>query len=142
MRNLDFATTPQVELAIHIEAADAAGAVFFSRGYSSGRYSGKTVMDTLSPGELINRTAHDAMARLLDQAAVDLSAALKAIPTKASAQPAPAVSEAPAPVAVAPAAMPEASPEEKLRRLKSMYEQGLISKETYEAKQREVLSSF
>lgn len=140
MRNLDFATTPQVNISVQVNLHDQTGNVFFSKTYSSGTFSGKTVMDTLKPGELINKTTHEALSLLYNQAAGDIDQTLRARKTTA-----PPVQTEPVPAAKPADALPEnknSSNAERLQELKRLYEQGLISKEAYDKKQQEILDSL
>jgi hypothetical protein len=130
MRNLDFATTPQVNLNIQVTLYDAQGTLFFTKTYGTGTYNGESVLDTLKPAELINRTTHEAAAHLYAQAAADIEAQLRSRP--AAPSPAP-------PQAVAPAA---GSAADRLQDLKRLFDDGLITKEAYEKKQQEILNAL
>ena len=143
MRNLDFATTPQVNLTIQVSTFDSAGKLVLSPTYDSGWYSGKTVVDTLNPGELIGKATHEAMSMLMAKAAADIERTLPTLrPVPPPAAPAfqPAAAPAPAPVPAAP--LSSAPADERLRKLKKLYDDGLISKDAYEAKQQEILNEY
>ena len=141
MRNLDFATTPQVNLTIQVNTFDSAGKLALAQTYGSGWHNGKSVADTLKPGELISKTAHDAMGMLMGKAAADIERTLPSLrATPPPAAPAFQPAAAPAPVAATPTS--SAPADERLRKLKKLYDDGLISKEAYEAKQQEILNEY
>ena len=137
MRNLDFATTPQVQLSVQVSARDAAGQTLLDRTYSSrGWFSGRTVMDTMKPGELINRIVHEEMTGHMAEAAADVRLALESRPVAA----APAPAAAPAERAAKPGAPDSLA--SRLQRLKDLRDKQLISQETYERKSQEILDDL
>ena len=140
LRNLDFATTPQVNLTIQVNTFDPAGKLVLNQTYNSGWYSGKTVLDTLAPDELICKAAHEAMGMLLGKAAADIERTLPSL--RAAPPPAlqPAAAPTPAPAAAAPSS--SASADERLRKLKKLHDDGLITDEAYQKKQQEILNDF
>lgn len=142
MRNLDFATTPQVDIDIQVNAYDPAGELFFSKTYGTGWFSGKTVLDTLRPGELINRVAHEALSKLVGEAVTDVASAVRSRSWSAPAAPAVAPARPSASAPARPAAAPSGAPEERLKKLRQLYDDGLITKDVYEQKQSEVLESY
>ena len=98
------------------------------------------VADTLKPGELISKTTHEAMGMLLGKAAADIERTLPSL--RAAPQPAiqPEAAPAPAPAAAAPSS--SASADERLRKLKKLHDDGLITDEAYQKKQQEILNEY
>jgi hypothetical protein len=126
---------------MQVVASDKSGNIFFTKTYGTGTFSGKTVLDTMKPGELINRIAHEAVSQLLEQAAGELEATLKArTQTTVQSQSSPVAG----PTGGVSAAKPDGGGtiEERLKKLKALHDQGLISKEAYDKKQQEILSSY
>ena len=131
IRNLTMAITPQVRLSLEVSLMDSSRNSYFQQVYDSGVVSDTTTLDTLRPGETINKHTHRIVADLMGKAAADIARTVSA-----RSAPHPAVTPP-----VAPAAAP-GNATERLKRLKDLYEQGLISKEAYEAKQKEIIDSY
>lgn len=144
MRNLDFATTPQINLTIQVNVSDPTGTLYFAKTYGSGNYSGDTVFDTLKPAELINKVTHEAFAAFYAQAAFDVEAAISKRhppPPLSPAKPLPGARVSSA--TNQPATLPTPKTHsDRLKELKQLFDQGLISEEVYSNKQREILNSL
>jgi hypothetical protein len=136
LRNLDFATTPQVHVTIQVNAYDQTRNIIFNKSYDSGMYSGRTALDTWRPAETMNQLAHEATAKLLDNAILDLQGVVRNRVSPVGMQPAAPEIRTDKPAAGAQSAS------ERLKQLKKLYEDGLISKEAYEKKQQEILNSY
>jgi hypothetical protein len=142
IRNLTMAITPQVRLSIQVQVTDENRALLLSQVYDSGTVNDETVLDTLHPNETINRHTHRVLGSLLARAAADIRATLmdrKPPPVSATA--------APTPPPPAPAASPTKesdgnSPRARLEKLKQLREDGLITQDVYEAKQKEILAEY
>lgn len=138
LRNLTFAVTPQVDLTIQINLFDPQCNPYFTKTYATGTYSGHTVLDTLKPAELVNKTTHEAIAGLYAQAAADIAAQVRSRRASSPAEVKPAVAVAPKPASQAQGQ----TSAERLKELKRLYDDGLITKEAYEKKQQEILNSL
>jgi hypothetical protein len=142
IRNLTMAITPQVRLSIQVQMMDETGTLLFSQVYDSGMVNDETVLDTLHPNETINRHTHRVLGSLLARAAADIRATLM------DRHPPPPVSTPLAPKPSAnpthpPAKEPQGdSPRARLEQLKQLREDGLITQDVYEAKQKEILADY
>lgn len=133
LRNLTMAVTPQIRVNLEVSLLDENRQTIFSQVYDSGVANDKTVLGTARPDETINRHTHRVVADLLHKAAADVARTLMARPDLRAGGA--ALPPAPDPGGGEPA-------EERLRKLKGLYEQGLISPEAYDQKQREILSDY
>jgi hypothetical protein len=138
-----MAITPQVRLSIQVQMMDETGTLLFSQVYDSGTVNDETVLDTLHPNETINRHTHRVLGSLLARAAADIRATLSERnpppPFRAPAAPTP---PPPAPTASQSPKIEDNSPRTRLEKLKKLYEDGLITQDVYEAKQKEILADY
>jgi hypothetical protein len=143
IRNLTMAITPQVRLSIQVQMMDEAGSLLFSQVYDSGTVNDETVLDTLHPNETINRHTHRVLGSLLARAAADIRATLSERnpppPVRAPAAPTP---PPPAPTASQSPKIEDNSPRTRLEKIKKLHEEGLITQDVYEAKQKEILADY
>ena len=136
LRNLTMAITPQVRLSLEVSLMDESRSAYFQQVYDSGVVNDRTVLDTLRPGETVSRLTHRIVADLLSKAAVDVArtvAARGAVPVPA------ATANAPAPVSVPVPTAPAGTAADRLKKLKELFDQGLISKGAYEADRKSVV---
>ncbi len=77
LKHMGFAITPQVEVDLHVRAQDPAGKVVLDKLYASGKMEGETYMVSGSPAEKTNAIVHQALWRLMSQAATDIRSALR-----------------------------------------------------------------
>jgi hypothetical protein len=77
LKNLGFAITPEVWVDLHVRAQDPAGKVILDKVYASGKVEGESYAMTGSPGEKTNAALHQALWRLMSEAATDIRSALR-----------------------------------------------------------------
>ncbi len=143
LRNLTFAMTPQIMMALEVNLYDEAGKRYYTKTCDTGGwFSGKTVLDTMKPAELINRITHDRIAHLLMTAVPDIQSAIASRTVHPAPVPA-AVNAPPAvPTGQPPPAVGSGNTPARLKELKKLYDDGLITKEVYEKKQQEILNGL
>ncbi len=71
LKNAGFAITPQVDVGIHVTVLHANGEPLLDKHYASGLYDGKTYFMSGSPGDEVNKAVHEAIAKLVNDAALD-----------------------------------------------------------------------
>jgi hypothetical protein len=76
LRNLGFAITPQTRIFLEVMILDPNGKEVLKKTYDSGLVNGTTYLMSGSPGEMVNRTAHEVLYQLMEQAASDALALL------------------------------------------------------------------
>lgn len=142
LRNWTMAMTPQIKMTMEVTLYDESGASYATRRYDTDWYNGRTVLDTLQPAELINVITHEKIAQLLMTAAGDLQPAMA---SRAVKQPVPAQPLQPAAGAKSENSgtpVPQGDVQTRLKELKKLFDDGLISKEAYEKKQKEILEKL
>jgi hypothetical protein len=72
LKNLGFAITPEVRIALRMTILDRSGKPTIEKDYDSGVVSGPSYMISGSPAERINRLAHETMYDLMRRAADDV----------------------------------------------------------------------
>lgn len=80
LKNLGFAITPTVVVAVSVSLLDEQGKSFWDKTYESGNFEGDTYMISGSPGEDVGKAAHRAIYGLMLKAAGDTREQVKARP--------------------------------------------------------------
>jgi hypothetical protein len=72
LKNAGFLVTPQVEISITVNMSDSSGNRKLDKTYISGTKDGDSYAFSGSPGERINKLAHEVITELLNQVASDI----------------------------------------------------------------------
>lgn len=69
LKNAGFAITPTAVISLSVTLADPAGKTIWERKFDSGNFEGQTYVISGSPGEEISKTTHQAMMKIMQDAA-------------------------------------------------------------------------
>lgn len=69
LKNAGFAITPTVNIGLSVSLRDSRGNAIWERNFSTGNFEGKTYVMSGSPGEEISKTTHQAMMKVMQEAA-------------------------------------------------------------------------